>query len=178
MEPDLDRPAVVSGLRGLIRRTREDPTLRREADMMGFYVAVALIAALTAGNDHTEHTQLGVLGIVWGTTVGLAIAHWFAMILSARVVQDPALHHTPLEMLYSQLVMAVGVAAVASVVVVVLSSDLERLGARITAAVFIAGLVGFEARHNDLSHGRAATYGLVALAIGLAIAALKWFIGR
>ncbi len=146
--------------------------------MMGFYVAVALIAALTAGSDGAEHTQLDVLGIVWGTTVGLAVAHWFAMILSTRVVHDPELHHSPLEMLYSQLVMALGIAIVATLVVTALSENLERLGARITAALFIAGLVGFEARHNGSSHGRAATYGLIALTIGIAIATLKWFLSK
>ncbi len=164
MERDIDPSAASGGLRGVIRRTRDDPTLRREADMMGFYVAVALMAALSAGSsDHAEHTQLEVLGIVWGTTVGLAIAHWFAMLLSLRVVHDPDLHHTPSEMLVSQLVMAVGVAIAASLVVAALSDDLERLGARVTAAAFIAGLVGFEARTNGASPQRAATYGVGAL---------------
>lgn len=146
--------------------------------MMGFYVAVALIGALTAGDDHAPHSQIGVVAIVWGTTVGLAVAHWFAMILSARLVPDPGLHHTPSEMLFAQLVMAVAVAVVATVVVLVLSADLERLGARTTAALFIAVLVGFEARTNGWSHHRAAAYGLTALVIGLAIAATKWFIGK
>ena len=162
----------------MIRRTRDDLTLRREADMMGFYVAVALLSALSAGSDGAEHSQLEVLGIVWGTTVGLALAHWFATILSTRVVHDPALHHTPMEMLYSQLVMALGVAVVATLVVAVLSADLERLGARITAALFIAGLVGFEAHSNGSSRGRAATYGLIALTIGIATATVKWFLSK
>jgi len=98
--------------------------------------------------------------------------------LSTRVVHDPGLHHTPLEMLYSQLVMALGIAFVATLVVAALSEDLERLGARLTAALFIAGLVGFEARHNGSSRGRSVTYGLIALAIGIAIAALKWFLSK
>ena len=142
--------------------------------MMGFYVAVALLAALTTGSDGAEHTQLEVLGVVWGTTVGLAAAHWFAMILSARVVDDPDLHHTPMEMLFSQLVMAVVVAVLATIVVAVLSDDLERLGVRITAAVFIAGLVGFELRASGARRGRAAAYGLIALTAGVAIATVKW----
>jgi hypothetical protein len=146
--------------------------------MMGFYVAVALIAALSAGNDHTAHAQLDVLRIVWGTTVGLALLHWFALLLSVHVVDDPDLHHTPLEMLSAQLLMATAVAMAATVVVAALSEDLERLGARITAALFIAGLVGFETRRNGVSRGRAMAYGAVALALGLTIATVKWFIGR
>lgn len=94
--------------------------------MMGFYVAVALIAALSAGNDHTAHTQLDVLRIVWGTTVGLALLHWFALVLSVHVVDDPGLHHTPSEMLGAQLMMAVGVATAASIVVAALSESTLR----------------------------------------------------
>lgn len=147
--------------------------------MMGFYVAVALIATLTTtGNDHAPHSQAGVIGVVWGTTVGLALAHWFAVLLSARVVKDPDLHHTPAEMLFSQLVMAVGVATVATLVILVLSPDLERFGARLTAALFIAGLVAFESRAQGRTWGRAVTYGLVALAVGLVIAAFKLFVGK
>jgi hypothetical protein len=164
------------GVRHLVRQTRQDPSLRREADMMGFYVAVALIAALSTGSDGAEHTQLDVLGIVWGTTVGLALAHWFPTILSARMVHDPALHHTPLEMIYSQLLMAVGIALVATSVVVALPEDLERYGARLTAAMFIAGLVGFEARARGTPLRPAAAYGLIALTVGLGIATLKWLI--
>ena len=146
--------------------------------MMGFYVAVALIAALTAGSDGADQSRLEVVGIVWGTTVGLAVAHWFAMVLSARVVQDPGLRHTPLEMLYSQLVMAVGLAVVATIVVALLSEDLDRLGARVTAAVFIAGLVGIETRASGSPRGRAAAYGLLALVFGLAVAGIKWWVSK
>lgn len=145
---------------------------------MGFYVAVALIAALTVGSDRAEHTQLGVLGIVWGTTVGLAVAHWFAMALSARIVDDPGLHHSPREMLVPQLLMAAGIAIVASVIVLVLSADLERFGARTAAAIFIAGLVGFEMRASGSSRRSAAGYGLIALVVGVAIATLKWLISK
>lgn len=166
--------SIASNLGRLARRTRDDPSLRREADMMGFYVAVTLIAALTAGSDGAKHSQIGVLGIVWGTTVGLAVAHWFAMTLSTRVVHDPGLHHSPAEMLFAQVLMAVGVAVVATLVVVLLSPDLERLGARTTAALFIAGLVAFEMRANGTARSTAAVYGLTALAVGLTIAGLKW----
>jgi hypothetical protein len=169
---------MLPGWRRVVRRTRSDPGLRREADMMGFYVAVALIAALTTGNDHTPHSQFDVLRIVWATTVGLAIAHWFAMLLSLKVVDDPDLHHTAAELLVAQVLMAVGVATAATLVVALLSEDLERLGARLTAALFIAGLVGFETRRSGHPRGRAVAYGLIALALGIAIAATKWFIGR
>jgi hypothetical protein len=171
-------PEARKGVRHLLRRTREVPTLRREADMMGFYVAIALIAALSTGSDGAEHSQLEVLAVVWGTTVGLSLAHWFAMTLAARVVHDPELRHSPLEMLSSQLVMVVGVALIATIVVAVLPEDLERLGVRLAAAIFIAGLVGFEARASGSPHRTAAAYGVIALGVGLSIATLKWLVSR
>ena len=178
MAGGVDQNDAPGNIGALLRRTRQDPALRREADMMGFYVAVALLAALVAGSDRAPHTQLEVVGIVWGTTVGLALAHWFAMILSTRVVHDPDLHHTPVEMLSSQLVMAVGVAVGATLVVAVLPADLERLGARVTAALFIAGLVGFELRASGQPRSRSLVYGLLALTIGIAIAAFKWVLSK
>jgi hypothetical protein len=70
----------------LVRRTIDDLGLRREAEMMGLYVSLTLLAVLLTGNDLEEHTKLDVLWIVWGTTIGLAIAHWFALVLSVRLV--------------------------------------------------------------------------------------------
>lgn len=146
--------------------------------MMGFYVAVALLATLTTGSDGAAHSQLGVLGVVWGTTVGLAAAHWFAMVLAARVVHDPDLHHTPMEMLFSQLVMAVFLALVATAVVIVLEDDLERFGARLAAAAFLAGLVGLEIRASGGRRSRAVAVGLGALAAGVAVATIKWWFSK
>jgi hypothetical protein len=54
-----------------------------------------------------------LLLIIWGTTLGLAVAHWFALGLSAYLVEDPGLHHSPGEMLFSRLVMALALGAVA-----------------------------------------------------------------
>ena len=58
----------------------------REGITMVLYVAVVLLAtlsALPAGHDPADaemHGPVGgeLLAIVWGTTVGLALAHWFA----------------------------------------------------------------------------------------------------
>ncbi|HLT95304.1 MAG TPA: hypothetical protein VK070_00810, partial [Acidimicrobiia bacterium] len=56
---------------------------RREAFTMAFYVAVCLIAALAVVGDEAS---VPILGIIWGSTVGLALAHLFAFRLAARVV--------------------------------------------------------------------------------------------
>ncbi len=168
----------LRGLRGLIRRTRTDPGLRREADMMGFYVSIALLAALTTGNDHQAHSQLDVLGVVWGTTIGLALAHWFAIVVSARLVRDPDLHHTPMEVLASQMGMGVAIAIASTTAVLILPEDLERLGARVTAALFIAVIVQVESIAGGSTLRRAVSLGVLALVVALTIATFKWFIGK
>ena len=66
----------------------------REGITMVLYVAVVLLAtlsALPAGHDPADaemHGPVGgeLLAIVWGTTVGLALAHWFAF----HVATQPA----------------------------------------------------------------------------------------
>src|SRR3954466_11536495 len=62
----------------------------REAVTMILYVSVVLIAELAAiPEKHFAHGRVTgavgarLLAIVWGTAVGLAVAHWFAFRLAA-----------------------------------------------------------------------------------------------
>ncbi|HEY9496397.1 MAG TPA: hypothetical protein VIR15_16215 [Intrasporangium sp.] len=48
---------------------------------MALYVAICLLAALFALPE-TAAGHLPVVGIIWGVSVGLAIAHWFAFRVS------------------------------------------------------------------------------------------------
>jgi hypothetical protein len=146
--------------------------------MMGLTVAIALLAALSAGDDLAAHSKFDVLAVVWGTTIGLALTHWFAILVSARLVKDPDLRYSPLELLFSQTMMAMIVAVCATAVVAVLSGDFDRLGARVTAALFIGVLVGLESRRGGSSGVRALLLGGGAVVAGATIAATKWFIGR
>lgn len=146
--------------------------------MMGFYLAIALLAALTAGNDYAPHSQMSVLKVIWGTTIGLALAHWFAVYVSNRIVDDPDNHHTPGEILISQMLMATGMAFCATIVVLLLPADGERLGARIVAAVFIGGIVAGESRVAGSTWRTTLIRGGIALLAGLAIAFIKWTFGK
>jgi len=165
-----------TGLAGLLSRTRRDLALRRESDLMGVYASITLLAALTAGADHSSQSQVGVLEVVWGTTVGLALAHWFALVLSAYLVRDPDLHHTPMEVFSSQLLVAAGICLAATVVVLLLPVDVERLGARLTAACFLGGLVVVEARVGGTALPKSLGYGVTALLCAVAVATAKWFL--
>ena len=51
------------------------------------HASITLLAALTVTTG--EHSaNLDVFAVVWGTTVGLALAHWFAFVFAVRLV-DP-----------------------------------------------------------------------------------------
>lgn len=153
------------------------PSMRREADMMGLTVCVALLVALVAGNDHEPHSKFDVIAIVWATTVGLVVTHSFALALSVRLVEDPTFVIRPWLLLAVQLVMATMVALTASVVVLLTSADLDRLGARVSAALFLGLLVGAETRAGGSSWARTLGWGFGAIAAALALATGKWFIG-
>lgn len=153
------------------------PAMRREADMMGLTVCVALLAALVAGNDHEPHSKFDVIAIVWATTVGLVLTHSFALTLAVRLVKDPSFVIRPGVLLGVQLVMASMVAVTASVVVLLSSTEFDRLGARVSAALFLGLLVGAESRAGGSSWGRALGWGLGAMGAATALATGKWFIG-
>lgn len=163
---------------GRARGWRAQPTLRRESDVMGLTVCVVLLAALSTGGDHDPHTRLDVLTVVWATTVGLALTHWFAVAVSLHLVDDPAVNYRPAQMLLPQIGMAVVIATVASAVVLLTSPDFDRVGARITAAVFMGLLVAVELRVGGTPLRRAVVWGIGLMGVGIAIAAIKWAIGR
>ena len=77
------------GLARVVERVRTLPSLRREADVMGLTIAIALLVALSAGNDHSYHTRADVLEVLWATTIALGLAHWFAETVSSQLVKDP-----------------------------------------------------------------------------------------
>jgi hypothetical protein len=65
--------------------------LRKEAYTMALYVAICLLAAFTALPGTSTHAHL--TRIIWGATVGLAVAHWFAFRVSARLVGAGSADH-------------------------------------------------------------------------------------
>jgi len=164
------------GLREVWTRSRRNLGLRREADMMGVTVCIVMLASLMVGSDAEPHSRGEVLLIVWATTLGLTLTHWFAVTLSARLVRDPAFVHSPGQLLLVQMSMALAVTAIATLVVLLAPPELDRFGARVTAAVFLACLVGVESRASGASWWRAASFAAVALVLGVGIASLKWYL--
>lgn len=139
---------------------------------MALYVAICLLAALIALPD-TDAQHAHALQIIWGVTVGLALAHWFAFRVSARLVGSGSVRPHDVESAGAQLAGAAGVALLASIPVVVFPASLEFELVQLELAAFIA-LVGFAvARGGGASRARAWVYALVVLVAAVAIAWLK-----
>jgi hypothetical protein len=146
--------------------------LRKEAYTMALYVAICLLAALIALPE-TPAARGHVIGIIWGVTVGLAAAHWFAFRVSARLVGAGSISQRDIELAAAQLAGAAAVALLVSIPVLILPASVELQVAEFELAAFMA-VVGYAVAHRGGARPvRALVYALAILAVGVVIAVLK-----
>ena len=145
--------------------------MRREGITMALYVAIVLLAALTATPDHGGTKRAAA--IIWGTTLGLVVAHWFAFSVSERLVAGEAPEPGHERVLGVQLRAAAAVAGVASIGVLLFPSDVEQDVARVLTAGMIGVIVYVQARRAGAERGRSLRGAVVALLLGLAVSAIK-----
>lgn len=147
--------------------------LRKEAYTMALYVAICLLAALSAVSEHAGSGHVDTFKILWGTTVGLAVAHWFAFRVSARLVASGTVRRHDAEAAVAQLAGAVVVALLATIPVLFLPTSVEFDVARLVLACFIA-LIGYAvARSSGATQGRALVYAASILVIATVVAIVK-----
>lgn len=146
--------------------------LRKEAFTMALYVAISLLAALIAIPDGAvEHVH--PVSLVWGTTVGLAIAHWFAFRLSALLVASGAVRRHDAETAGAQIAGAAVVGALATVPLVVVPESAELQAVRLVLALFVA-VVGYAvARVGGAARLRAVVYATSVAAVAVLVAVAK-----
>jgi hypothetical protein len=140
---------------------------------MALYVAVCLLAALTAVSERADRSHVDVLAIVWGTTVGLALAHWFAFRLSARLVAAGALARREAAIGGAQVGGALAVALLATVPVLVLPATAELDVVRLVLAGFVTAVAVAVARSSGASTVRSLVYAAVVLAAAVTVAVVK-----
>src|SRR3954449_6011863 len=165
---------------GLAMSTETRAEIFRETVTMVLYVSVVLIAELAAipETHFADGTVTGAVGgqllaIVWGTAVGLALAHWFAFRLAAPAFRGerPTRHDTYIGM--AQVAGAMFVAAVSSIPVLFFSDVRDQETTGDVPAVLI-GVVGYLiARYTGKSRTASAFFGLTALALGVLVALVK-----
>jgi hypothetical protein len=151
----------------------------REALVMVLYVSVVEIAELAAlPEDHLSGKTTGPVGtallaILWGTAIGLAIAHWFAFRLAAPAFRGERVTSLDTRVGLAQVGGAIFVAVVSSIPVVLFSDDTGRDIAADVPAVII-GFVGYLVARRS-GRGRVASFflGFIVLALGLLVAEVK-----
>ena len=162
----------MTGIESADTRASELAEFRREGFTMAFYVAICLIAALTVAGGDPDHT-VDVIGIVWGTAIGLALAHWFAFRLSTKLVAGNRFDRTDAQLAGAQLLGAASVAVIATIPILLAPPESELESARLALALTI-GLAGFAvARTDGAPVLRSILYGGVILVMALAIALIK-----
>jgi hypothetical protein len=158
----------------------------REISVMILYLSVVLLATLTAvpsGSDVQTGDDDGgwlspVVAIVWGTTVGLALAHWFAFRLATSALGggSPSGHDVSLG--FAQVLGAIAVAAVTTLAIVLAPPGVEVQAAGFVPACFI-GAAGFGvARAGGRSRPASLVMASVVLAVGLIVAGTKAWLGH
>jgi len=152
----------------------------RETVTMILYVSVVEIAELAAiPESHFAHGKVtGAVGgqlleIIWGTAVGLAIAHWFAFRLAAPAFRGERPTRLDTYIGLGQVGGALLVAAISSIPVL-LFSDLRAQETTGDVPAIVIGLVGyFIARSTGRSRVASIFYGVTALAVGVLVALVK-----
>jgi len=158
----------------------------REAMTMALYLSIVLLATLAAlpsGSDGSGegHGAGGIHGLdlvwlIWGTTIGLALAHWFAFRLTVRAFSGGNATQSDLYVGIAQVVAAAGVAFLCSIPVVLIGDSNEVQAATVVPGV-IVGIAGyFTARAGGRSKTQSLILGGIVMVLGLTVAAVKNFL--
>jgi hypothetical protein len=150
--------------------------LRREGVTMALYVSITLMAGLVVTGAHTA--ERSVMAIVWGTTVGLALAHWLAFVLANRLVDPARDRRVVVGELAAQLVGAAAVAVVATAAVLVAPAEYEATAARYAVTAAVGVIVVELTRSYGASWGRSLRAAAVAVALAALVAAVKHALGH
>jgi hypothetical protein len=155
--------------------------LVRETSVMVLYLSVVLLATLavlpSGYNDVDGDDGPPVIAIVWGTTVGLALAHWFAFRLATTALGAGAPSRHDVSLGIAQVLGAAVVAAMTTVAVVLVPARSDVVVAAFVPAGFIGASGYGVARAAGRSTWRSVVAGAVALMLGVAVAGVKAWLG-
>ena len=142
----------------------------RELTVVAFYVSVTLAAELAAASS--DDSKAIVVGALWGTAVGLALAHWYAQTITAAIARG-AFHKTDAAEGLREIGAAVGVALVLSLPFIVFETPtalvLSRWGVVLGTSLIALAL----ARTAGAGWMRAFIEAAIVFAIGVAVIETK-----
>ncbi len=147
---------------------------------MVLYVAVVEIGELIAlpethdpGGHVTGPAGAALLAIVWGTAVGLALAHWFAFQLAAPAFRGERATRLDWQVGFAQLAGAALVATLSSLPVLLFSDVRAQETVSDVPAAVIGAIAFLIARRAGRTVLVAAAFGITALAVGILVAIVK-----
>jgi hypothetical protein len=144
----------------------------REGLTMALYVCLVLAAEFTIVGEHADDEGV-VLGVIWGTTMGLALAHVFAFDLAARMFSRGRVSSETRTAALVQLLVAAAVALAATVPFLLFPLDTGLKVAGYLVAGFVGAAAYAVARRSGAGHGRSAAYGFAVLVVAVLVVSLK-----
>ena len=144
-----------------------------EVTTMALYVSIALLAALAAV-DEDALSRNDTLLLIWGTSLGLAVAHYVAFRLASALARGRHLGRADIVVAGIQFFGAMIVPAAVTAVELLLGDDEDDVDTAVFALAVILGVTGYlVSRGNDSSRRRAVLIGLGVLVVGIVTAVVK-----
>ncbi len=140
---------------------------------MALYLAIVIFAELIAIPEDDRLDKAESIALIWGTAVGLALAHLFAFRLSSAFVASGRRGPATRPLARAQVAAAAGVATAATLPVLVLGEEPGYEWAQALLALLIGGTAFATARHAGASEPRSAAFAALSLALAAVIIALK-----
>ena len=157
----------------------------REAATMVLYLSIVLLATLAAlptgsegadGHGGSGVHGLGLVRLIWGTTIGLALAHWLSFRLAARVFGGGELSEQDVRIGFAQVGGAALVAGLCTIPVLAVG-DADEVRVTSWVPALIVGLAGYAvSRVVGRAKVQSLFVGGVVMLLGLTVAAVKDFL--
>jgi hypothetical protein len=147
--------------------------LAREAATMALYVSITLLGTLVAIPSDDVPGSLRTAALIWGGAAGLALAHWLAFDVGARLFATAGLERLHRLGGPMALAAALAVAALTSIPILIAPEELAPEAA-ISVLALILAVAGFAAaRRNGAGVKRALAGGAVLLGVAAIVVAIK-----
>lgn len=157
----------------------EHPDHRRRAiATMVLYVSVVLMGAIATIPAQDLDEDVEVAAVIWGSALGLALAHWFAFNASAHLFRGEGINGDELREGVWEALAALGVAVVATVPLMLLDDTLAAAVSLFALAGVVTAVAYVASRHGGLSRPRALLRGAVTVVIAAIVAVLKIRLGH
>lgn len=151
--------------------------LAREAVTMALYVSITLLAALVATPDDDVPGTLRTAALIWGGAAGLALAHWLAFDVGARLFQTAHLDRLHRLAGPVTLAAALAVALIATIPILLAPEDIASETAICVLASILA-LAGFElGRRSGAGLLRALTGAAILIGVAALVVTAKIVLG-